>query len=188
MAHEKWKDPVVIATVAMALVAACNALIYFLMWKTYQTSLNLTQQSVELTSRMMEATNRPFVSPLALDLVQVEEQQKVALTYELKNVGNVPANRITQESLIYLDDVLLQGEDQPPTSHPTTLIPNQSIDIESLFGNPSLFKSIMNGKKELRVKITIRYFGIVEEGYYSYIEGHYDASRQAFKDLKGEVL
>ena len=188
MTSKKWKDPVVVATVAMALVAACNALIYFLMWKTYETSLNLTKQSVELTSRMMEATNRPFVSPLSLELVQVEPQKKIAITYELKNVGNVPANRITLESLIYLDGVLLQGEDQPPTSHPTTLIPNQSIEIESLFGNPSLYKSIINGNKELKAKITVRYFGIVEEGYYSYIESHYDASRQAFKDLKGEVL
>ena len=188
MANKRWKDPVTIATVAMALVAGCNGLIYFFMWRTYESSLALTQKSVELTSRMMEATNRPFVSPLTLELVQIEPQKKAALTFELKNVGNVPANRITLESLIYIDGVLVQGDEQSATSNPSTLVPNQSIGIESLVGDPAMYSGIINGKKELRAKITIRYFGIVEEGYYSYLEGHYDASRQAFKDLRGEVL
>ena len=71
MASEKWKAPVVVATVIMAMVTACNGLIYFLIRKTYQNSLELTQKSVQLTSRMMEATNRPFVSPLSLSLVQL---------------------------------------------------------------------------------------------------------------------
>ena len=76
MPSKRWKDPVTIATVAMALVAAINGLIYYFMWRTYESSLALTQRSVELTSRMMEATNRPFVSPLSLQLVQNRASKK----------------------------------------------------------------------------------------------------------------
>ena len=170
----KWiHDPIAVASVVIAGATVVNLVISLWLWQA-------TADSADVTRRIFEAANRPYVGIENIEANKDEKTHRLFFIVRTKNFGTVPAEQFDNNMQIFLGDDLVPTQGVP--DKPKILFPGQAILNTGLIGSSS-YDALMAGTVTLRIVTTLTYKG-PEKEYPAYCnKSQYDHQRNVFVDL-----
>lgn len=182
----KWKEPIVWATVAIAIATVVNIFISMGMWE-------VTRENTEISRKVFEASFRPYVgAPKAVALRMKNEKGEYLRAYliemEIKNFGQVPAYNF--EVLTWRG--LLDGIEAHKTTglgglgvKPTLLLPTSSRFVHVLVRDDS-YSKVVSGQARLEIELELQYTDPAGKNYRYRTKRVYDHTRRKFVTIEEE--
>ena len=179
----KWKDPIVWATVTIAIATVVNIVLSKGMWE-------VTKENTEISRKVFETSFRPYVgAPKAL-AVRVKNKKgeylrALTLEMEIKNFGQVPA----YDFEVITWRTLLDGIESPKSpghgEKPTLLLPTSSRFMHVFVGS-DFYSKVVSGQTKLEIELELQYTGPAGKNYRYRTKHVYDRLRNAFVPIEEE--
>jgi hypothetical protein len=182
----RWKDPIVWATVTIAIATVVNISISKGMWE-------VTKENTEISRKVFEASFRPYVgAPKALALRTKNEKgeylRALTVEMEIKNFGQVPAYNF--EVITWRG--LLDGIETHETSglgglgvKPTLLLPASSRFVH-VFVRGDPYSKVVSGQARLEIELELQYTDPAGKNYRYRTKRVYDYTRRRFVTIEEE--
>lgn len=147
------KDPIPVATVIIMIATVVNVIVAKYQWQAMTNSVSVSKESVEISRKVFEAANRPYVAVEDIEVQRNEDAKNLRIRTTFKNFGSIPAYET-----ILLGDVYLGNEVQEfkNLSKPLTLMPGSSISVASDLSS-EWTAQVMTKRKDLLITATVFY-------------------------------
>jgi hypothetical protein len=115
-----FRDPITGSTVMIAFATVVNLLISGFLWRATKEAVDVSKRSVEISRKVFEAANRPYVGVENLEVQRNEATKNLRIRTTFKNFGSIPAYETMPSADVLLDNAVQESKD---LSKPLTLMP-----------------------------------------------------------------
>jgi hypothetical protein len=172
------KDPMIVSTIIIALATVANIGISVMLWLTTQQSVQVAQESVEVTRQVFNAANRPYIGVVTIETNLNQKNRRLDYTAEIKNYGTVTANSVEIQLETFVNSQI-QPQSYDPETKSGVLLPTSSVFVNDGISDP-YFKAVMETGSRLQVKVSVRYFGATGVSHSYTQEYKYDPAANKF--------
>ena len=138
---------------------------------------------LQLSRNEYRSRTRPYIGFEEIKLKDTKETDLIEFEVNVRNVGQLPARNAKLYGEIVVDDKEITSFEcktigsvfPSPVSVPMWIVGIKEVDRDA----------IVKGTKHLRLTMTIDYYGITKEKYYTYSTRIYDANRQDWVNEEG---
>jgi hypothetical protein len=173
-----YKDPVAWSVIATAVATIVYAIISSGLWKATKRTAEIAERTADITQRIFEAANRPYIG---IDRVNaIDEELKKGVDIVVKNFGTIPARELCGQTTMKTDkQVVFTNE-----AGPTILCQGGEFVIGIMLSTELYSDAIVSNKVPLFIKTELWYKGLGDVEYHVCYNYEYAPERGGFR-LKG---
>lgn len=168
-----YRDPATLSglsSIVIALATLLYVIISVFLWKA-------TKRSADITEKMFEASNRPYIGIDRIDAVDKDYPKKIDLT--VKNFGTVPAKDVWEETTARTHNEVVHHHKSDPT-----ILCQGGAFVSGINISEELYSAILLDSLPLVITIDIHYKALGDIEYQATYTYEYAKERGCFR-LKG---
>ena len=171
-----WQqNAMTLSTIVIAIATVAYVIYSFLLWKT-------TRQSINLTRRIFEATNRPYVGVEAGEAIG--KDGLIYVQTKIKNFGTAPAIELIGNWVITVDGKPLPTLKQ--CYEAIVLLPQATCEHKSII-NPGEEFQLSDNNHSLEIQFNLTYKSIGRQEYFYREQQRFDHEQSTFVKTSGDA-
>jgi hypothetical protein len=176
LAQSIWQqNTITLSTIVIAAATVAYVIYSFLLWK-------VTRQSIDLTRRIFESTNRPYVGVEAGEAIS--KDGLIYVQTKIKNFGSAPAIELVGNWEITVDGKPLPTLKQ--CYEAIVLLPQAACEHKSII-NPGEEFQLSDNNHSLEIQFNLIYKSIGRQEYFYREQQRFDHEHHTFVKTSGDA-